>query len=250
MIRRGLSVEYNYETRFKSWDSPAPAQTAWIHNKGKFSIALKKLIVLGEECDCQLDVGSIQLVNGFDLVGVACYRPGTKSHLIISKGDKYRIVLDLPVNPKAPKDTGLPKDRKLSTTTLSDQYYIITGLEICLAEVYDTWGYRLRDLLLAGNLWSIYTTKESVDIQLKMVDHLFYAHQAILSARSSVFAQLFNLPDKLNVVDIEPVDPFAFEEFLYFLYTGTLRTMEYLQELRDIAIKYDVKTLKEISQSV
>lgn len=233
------------------WENPE-TQTILINNKGTFHVGLKKLITRPDDCECEISVCSTNPVNGLDLIDVACYRPGSKSHLAISNKDQFHGVFNVPKIQKISKDKKPPQVAKSPKYDIHEsiEYLVLTELEMCLTEVYDSWGYRLRDLLLPGHIWSFYDTKEWVDIEIRMGHNLFFAHQAILSARSPVFAATFNVSGKITAINIEQEDPFVFEEFLYFLYTGTLRTLEKMKGLHSIAKKYGVKTLEEISQSV
>ncbi|KAI9562789.1 hypothetical protein GHT06_010244 [Daphnia sinensis] len=75
-------------------------------------------------------------------------------------------------------------------------------------------------------------------------------HTIILSARSKVFAVMFNQDmreTKTGQVVIEDIEPEIFKELLHFIYSGRLRAPlmeETAQTLCDAAEKYDIQDLK------
>jgi hypothetical protein len=81
-----------------------------------------------------------------------------------------------------------------------------------------------------------------------MSKKVFSAHRAVLCARSPVFASIIKANVNEKKVDVEDMDPGLFEDFLFFLYTGTVRNSENLADLWPLAQKYQVKTLEKISQ--
>src|SRR5699024_6528915 len=61
------------------------------------------------------------------------------------------------------------------------------------------------------------------DVTLSVGGRNFRAHKSILSARSIVFAAMFEHETKENqenMVEIPDIDSDVFEEFLQFIYTG------------------------------
>ncbi|CAL8116525.1 unnamed protein product [Orchesella dallaii] len=93
--------------------------------------------------------------------------------------------------------------------------------------------------------------KESIgtDVTISTKIRLLKAHKAILMARSSVFAAMFNvnmLEKQLNVVQIIDFDDDVVKGMLEHVYTGETKLMaERAQELLKIAEKYDMTGLKE-----
>jgi hypothetical protein len=83
-----------------------------------------------------------------------------------------------------------------------------------------------------------------------MSRNVFLAHRAVLCARSPVFASIIKASSSSEnkKVDVEDVEPVLFEDFLFFLYTGSVRNSENLADLWPLASKYNVKTLEKISQ--
>lgn len=229
-----------------------PAVTvARFNQKGSFNVSIRKLTASSDEYECELSLTNLNPVNGLKLIDVGCYRQGVKCHLTESKEERFRGIVTLPNNPRVPKDMLLPQNPKLPKLADSDQYFFLADLEFCLAEGCGSWGYRLRDYLFSIHLWSVYTSKEFADVELRMGHRSFVAHRAILSARSTVFAEMFvnnDVTEQSSFVDIEPMDPVIFEDFLYFLYTGTLRTLENLMDLWIVSKMYGVKTLEKISE--
>ena len=211
---------------------------------------MKTLTVSTEDCQCELSASNQNPINGLKLTDVSLYHRGLKFYLPQRKEEKFCGIVSLPVNPVPDRHQFLlQQNPELPKFSESDQYFFLSNLEFCLAENCATWSYRLRDYLLSIHMWSVYNSKEFTDVELRMGQQSFLVHRAILSARSPVFADMFDNGDDVNqIVDLVPVDPVAFEDFLYFLYTGTLRTMENLLALRDVSEMFGVKTLQEISE--
>ena len=215
---------------------------------------LKKLKANSDDCQCEISICNTNPVNGLNLIDVSYYRQGVKCHLSEFKEERFRGILTLPKVPRDVKNVfGAVADTSADANFLkisnSDQYSLLTELEFCLAEEEgDGWGYRLRDHLVSAHLWSVYTTQEWTDVHLCMSKNVFLAHRAVLCARSPVFASIIKANVNEMKVDVEDVEPELFEDFLFFLYTGTVRNSENLADLWPLAQKYGVKTLEKISQ--
>jgi speckle-type POZ protein len=64
------------------------------------------------------------------------------------------------------------------------------------------------------------------DVIFKVRGRDFPAHKSILSARSEVFAAMFQHPTKENLtnqIEIEDIEPDVFQELLRFIYTGRVQ---------------------------
>lgn len=77
------------------------------------------------------------------------------------------------------------------------------------------------------------------------------AHKIVLSARSSVFAKMFEHPMKENqenVVTIEDIAPEVLKELLHFIYSGRILIKDWkmARDLYVAADKYNIKDLREI----
>jgi len=93
------------------------------------------------------------------------------------------------------------------------------------------------------------------DVTLQVGEDSFPAHKAILSARSPVFASMFDhdmIEQNSNVVEITDMDALVMHHFLHFLYTGELGAALDVQMAKDlfiIADKYQVHQLKTFCET-
>lgn len=114
------------------------------------------------------------------------------------------------------------------------------------------YSYQIRDDLLTDHLWKTTKNSNSTDItfQIGQVSKRksFGAHRCILSARSSVFASLFEKEHAFDKIMIEDVQPSVFKHFLRFIYTGQLKAsaMSNLIELQALADRYQIATLQKL----
>jgi hypothetical protein len=95
---------------------------------------------------------------------------------------------------------------------------------------------------------SLLKSGNNSDVTLMVDAHEFKAHKFILSARSSVFAAMFEHPMKENEensVQIEDIETEDVNEMLQFIYTGTAPNLKKrAKSLLLAADKYDLQTLK------
>ena len=99
-------------------------------------------------------------------------------------------------------------------------------------------------------LWASSLNKQLTDVVLLVGEQSFSAHRCLLSARSPVFAGLFNgalQEEQLRILD---TDPATFRVFLEFLYTGTLELDHRSDQLFVVAEKYEVETLMDLCRPV
>lgn len=96
--------------------------------------------------------------------------------------------------------------------------------------------------------------EDDTDVIIKVVEVFkqceFKAHRCILNARVPVFAALFkqNMSEKdTGIVSITDCAPNIFEEFLHYVYTGSVKMFcrENVFDLYKLSDKYQVEELKE-----
>lgn len=97
------------------------------------------------------------------------------------------------------------------------------------------------ELLFSGN---------NSDMSLKVKGEDFKVHRCILAARSSVFSAMLKHDTKekdTGLAVIDDADPNSFQDFLYYLYTGSFDrvTADNVVNLYTISDKYEVLDLKE-----
>ncbi|XP_037817214.1 protein roadkill-like [Lucilia sericata] len=102
---------------------------------------------------------------------------------------------------------------------------------------------------LNSDFANLFLNPKFADVTIKVKDgHEFKAHKAILSARSEVFAALFDHKMKENdenCVAITDVDSAVCEEMLRFIYSGKVKNLSTtLEQLLIAADKYQLPDLK------
>nr|XP_042912821.1 TD and POZ domain-containing protein 4-like [Parasteatoda tepidariorum] len=105
-------------------------------------------------------------------------------------------------------------------------------------------------LTLQKDLKKMLLNDKHSDVKLKTRDKIIAAHKCLLSARSPVFATMFNqdmLETQTGVVDTLDVESYTLQSFLEFLYTDTITDAdcEEVLKLMLVADKYQVDNLKE-----
>lgn len=108
---------------------------------------------------------------------------------------------------------------------------------------------------LSEDLKTMYESGLSPDITFSVGEKNLRAHKGILSARSPVFAKMFEqdmLENATNNVMIEDIDFHVFNCFLLFLYTGEAQEWESetVLSLYTMADKYQVKSLQKACSSM
>ena len=123
--------------------------------------------------------------------------------------------------------------------------------EIMIREAIDNYSYTLFDSLRSVHYWSMFELGIETDIEFVFDDETFRAHRVIVAARSPVLAANFSSGTEsvTGRLRIDCIDPDVFREFLYFLYTGTLRVSANSTALLKIAKRYQVQTLICLCQS-
>lgn len=106
---------------------------------------------------------------------------------------------------------------------------------------------------LSADLRKVLDSELLPDVQLKIEDHSFPAHKAVLAARSEVFAAMFEhkmAESNTNIVDIEDFDPSVFPIFIKYIYTGNVYednlTDDTVLKLYEASDRYAVTALKVI----
>lgn len=131
---------------------------------------------------------------------------------------------------------------------------IIFGIHII--ETTEHYGYQLADVLLKEQLWSAARHKQFADVEFVVKNHLYWAHQVIVAARSPVLATILTSKEfqcgseRVVRIKIEDTDPDVFEDFLRFLYTGEFNVNADCYQLMKVADRYQVVTLKLLCQSL
>ncbi|CAL8116511.1 unnamed protein product [Orchesella dallaii] len=102
---------------------------------------------------------------------------------------------------------------------------------------------------LANDLGKLFSQSIATDCTVSARKSSFKAHKTILSARSSVFAAMFNanmIERETATVNITDFDSEVVKGMLEYLYTGETAVMaSRAQELLQIAEKYNLEELKE-----
>ncbi|XP_071035267.1 TD and POZ domain-containing protein 4-like [Parasteatoda tepidariorum] len=101
---------------------------------------------------------------------------------------------------------------------------------------------------LRSDFENIFISKKNSDVIIRAEKEKFFAHKFILRTRSPVFDTMFEqnmLENQSNVVDIVDMDAKTVNDFLKFLYTGTVDIMdlESAKKLLLAADKYHVPSL-------
>lgn len=105
---------------------------------------------------------------------------------------------------------------------------------------------------LSNDLKNLVDGEKYGDVTVQVADQRFLAYKGILSARSSVFASMFEhdmLETIENCVTIDDIEPDVFRELLRYIYTDqlTLTSMDTMaHKLYTAADKYDIATLKSL----
>lgn len=103
---------------------------------------------------------------------------------------------------------------------------------------------------LSQDLKSALISGEGHNLTFSVGNKKFRAHQDILRARSEVFRSMLShdmVEKNSGVVDVPDCDPRAFEQFLFYIYTGKIETIDEnnVFDLYYLADKYMRAHLKE-----
>ncbi|XP_046917093.1 BTB/POZ and MATH domain-containing protein rdx isoform X1 [Dermatophagoides farinae] len=108
--------------------------------------------------------------------------------------------------------------------------------------------FKVPECSLSDDLSQLFESQKFSDVILCVNKKEFFAHKAILAARSPVFAAMFQhdlAEKKQNRVDITDMEPEVLREMLRFIYTGKAPALDKLDaDLLAAADKYDLERLK------
>ncbi|XP_076305181.1 protein roadkill-like isoform X3 [Tachypleus tridentatus] len=108
--------------------------------------------------------------------------------------------------------------------------------------------FKVPDCRLPDDLGLLFDSQKFSDVILSVNGREFYAHKAILAARSPVFAAMFEHEmeeKKQNRVEITDMDHEVLREMLRFIYTGKAPNLEKMaDDLLAAADKYALERLK------
>ncbi|KAG8320385.1 hypothetical protein J6590_070671 [Homalodisca vitripennis] len=97
---------------------------------------------------------------------------------------------------------------------------------------------------LLEDLWKMLEQKKYSDVTFVVEGRKFLAHKAILAARSTVFASMFE-NEKGKTFTISDIDSDVFEEIIHFIYKDKVKNLQNVTvKLLDAAHKYALDTLK------
>lgn len=162
-------------------------------------------------------------------------------------------------------DTKIPlKSSEQEQESISFEIFVQSRVENIKVELVDT--------LTTEQLWKAAKEKEMTDVEFLVDGVSFSAHQWIVAARSSVFADIFSdllLEDaancdvmssedkglkeslaetpttKITKIEIKDMHPNIFHELLYYIYTG-VPMGDITQSLLAAAKKYQILTLVDL----
>ena len=149
----------------------------------------------------------------------------------------------------------------IPTMTTGQQYYsnelrqylqpVELYFQVYVTGLINTFQYQPVDYRLSPELWNSLSNSSLAyaDVELVVGSQTQSAHQAILAARSPVFLKKFQDKSFKSKIIIDDLRWDEFQNFLYFIYTGKLKTACNLA-LKEAAEKYDVKTLLELCKAV
>lgn len=144
----------------------------------------------------------------------------------------------------------------LQKFTISDSYTFsprAIAFQIHFVSTLQSYDYALVDFNWKNELWAATANRKFTDVEFLVGEETFNAHRSLLSARSPVFAGMFNCgmeEARTGRVCIEDINPITFREFLQFLYTGILEPSANKGDLYVVADKYRVETLIEMCKAV
>ncbi|KAK0091110.1 hypothetical protein PV326_003722, partial [Microctonus aethiopoides] len=141
----------------------------------------------------------------------------------------------------------------------NDELTIICQLNIMGDKNVSINNYHIPKLInnhFSDNFTKFYMNKKFSDVTLILYDERIPAHKAILSAKSPIFASMFddnNINEERNNLNkeiiIDDFNPETFKAMLHYIYTNEIKDVDRLAlNLLWTANKYEVKELKEICE--
>jgi hypothetical protein len=114
--------------------------------------------------------------------------------------------------------------------------------------------YEMMDESWSTDFWLAATNRKLTDVEIFVgTVKVMEAHRVILCARSPVINECFN---KIKITEScvftfrAEFDVEVVENFLNFLYTGSLKTTDGSQQLSRLATMYQVETLKNVCEQI
>jgi speckle-type POZ protein len=119
---------------------------------------------------------------------------------------------------------------------------------IWIEGAYPGYSYQLSDRLGKDQLWAAKEELNLADVDFVVKDTTFPAHQAILAARSPVFADEFMKKqlDDFPRIRMDDMEPSTVENFLHFIYTGEPIGTLADEDLLKLADRYGLTTLTSL----
>ncbi|EFX82555.1 hypothetical protein DAPPUDRAFT_316298 [Daphnia pulex] len=140
-----------------------------------------------------------------------------------------------------------------STSCLSDKRSVTVGFDIKTVSTIGNYYWEMMDKHWLKDFWAAATNRMLTDVEIfigtvKMME----VHRIILSARSPVLNASLN---KISNTAGKPIVTFGAEfdadivkHFLRFIYTGSFKTTDNVQQLGKLATMYQVETLKNVCE--
>uniref|UniRef100_A0A8D8H354 Speckle-type POZ protein-like B n=1 Tax=Culex pipiens TaxID=7175 RepID=A0A8D8H354_CULPI len=144
-------------------------------------------------------------------------------------------------------------DKLLEAINEDDQLYIICKMTAYEKNVNESLRENLPEPIPSSMSKDMDTLVDGTtfgDVTILIDGQRYLAYKGILSARSAVFAAMFEHPmqeSTENCITINDVEPGVFKELLRYIYTDQLTCLETMaQKLYQVADKYDIQTLKSL----
>ncbi len=102
---------------------------------------------------------------------------------------------------------------------------------------------------LSNHLKELFDNMQFSDVNFNIGGREFPAHKSILTARSEVFAAMFQHPTKENLtnqIKIDDIEPDVFQELLHFIYTGRVQVDKLEMLVAGLFIAADKYLLDEL----
>lgn len=88
------------------------------------------------------------------------------------------------------------------------------------------------------------------DFTIKVHDKEYKVHKVVLAAQSAVFKSMFSNALSLENEDMGHKEAKAFEDFLEYFYTGSVKSNDNAVDLLEFATKFEVHNLKTICEKI
>ena len=127
-------------------------------------------------------------------------------------------------------------------------------IQVSIVSTTSHYSFQPCDKNMKSDLWSAFINRQHTDVELVLNQDVVEAHRVVLVSRSPVFLAMLG-PEppargaRRTQIQISDTPLSVLEEFLYFLYTGTLKGTPNCHQLLALAEKYQVETLKILCQN-